>query len=109
MKDVGSTLDKIKQELLIQEDGIPSLEQLARRLNISPRTLRRHLSTEGTSYKNLVRDMRREKAMDLLDRTDCPIERIAIELGYSDVPNFYHAFKKWTGVTPSEYRNKKYE
>ena len=102
-----STLDKIQQELLIQEEGVPSLEQLARRLNLSPRTLRRHLMTEGTSYKDLVKDLRKEKALDLLNTTNYPIEKIAIALGYSDVPNFYHAFKKWTGSTPSEYRKKK--
>ncbi|MRR39332.1 AraC family transcriptional regulator, partial [bacterium] len=58
LKEQGTTLDKIKQELMFQEEGIPSLEQLARRLNISPRTLRRHLTAEGTSYKALVNDMR---------------------------------------------------
>ena len=107
MKEGATTLNKIQQELLIQEDGVPSLEQLARRLNISPRTLRRHLATEGTSYKDLLKDMRKEKALDLLKTTNYPIEKIAIALGYSDVPNFYHAFKRWTGRTPSEYRKKK--
>jgi len=107
MREGATTLDKIQQELLIQEEGIPSLEQLARRLNLSPRTLRRHLTTEGTSYKDLVKDLRKEKALDLLNTTDYPIEKIAMELGYSDVPNFYHAFKKWTGKTPSEYRKEK--
>lgn len=104
MKDQGTTLDKIRQELMFNEEGIPSLEQLSRRLNISPRTLRRHLTAEGTSYKALVNDMRKEKALALLNTTSYSIERIAAELGYSDVPNFYHAFKSWTGRTPSEYR-----
>jgi AraC-like DNA-binding protein len=107
LKERGTTLDKIRQELMFQEDGIPSLEQLARHLNISPRTLRRHLTAEGTSYKALVNNMRRDKAIDLLNTTNYPIEKIAIELGYSDVPNFYHAFKIWTGTTPSTYRKMK--
>lgn len=107
LKEQGSTLDKILQELMFQEEGIPTLEQLARRLNVSPRTLRRHLTSEGTSYKALVNGMRKQKALDLLNTTGYSIERIAAELGYSDVPNFYHAFKGWTGTVPGEYRKKK--
>lgn len=107
LKDQGTTLDKIRQEILYQDEGIPSLEQLARRLNMSPRTLRRHLSAEGTSYQALVNGMRKQKALDLLNTTGYSIERIAAELGYSDVPNFYHAFKGWTGKVPGEYRKKK--
>jgi AraC-like DNA-binding protein len=105
MNEQGTTLDRIRQELLYQEEeGFPSLEQLSRRLNVSPRTLRRHLTAEGTSYKNLIAEIRKKKAIDLLNTTNFPIEKIATELGYSDVPNFYHAFKSWTGKTPSSYR-----
>jgi AraC-like DNA-binding protein len=109
LKEQGTTLDKIRQELLYQDEGIPSLEQIALRLNVSPRTLRRRLTAEGTSYKILVNDMRKGKALDLLNTTNYSIEKIAIELGYSDVPNFYHAFKSWTGKTPSEYRKEKHQ
>ena len=104
LREQGTTLDKIHQELLYHEDGFPSFEQLARRLNVSPRTLRRHLTAEGTSYKILVNGIRKEKALHLLNTTDFPIEKIATMLGYSDVPNFYHAFKSWTDTTPSSYR-----
>lgn len=106
LKEQGTLPDKIRHELLSQEEGIPSLEVVARRLNVSPRTLRRHLAAQGTSYKILVNDMRKEKAMDLLNRTNYPIEKIAAKLGYSDVPNFYHAFKNWTDTTPSSYRRR---
>lgn len=104
LREQGTTLDRIRQELLYEGEGFPSLEQLARRLNVSPRTLRRHLTAEGTSYKNLIADIRKKKAIDLLNTTSLSIEKIAAELGYSDVPNFYHAFKSWTGTTPSSYR-----
>jgi AraC-like DNA-binding protein len=107
LTELGSTRDRILQELMFEEEGIPSLEQLARRLNISTRTLRRHLTAEGTSYKALVNEMRKQKALTLLNTTDYSIERIATEVGYSDVPNFYHAFRSWTGTVPSEYRKKK--
>jgi AraC-like DNA-binding protein len=106
LKEQGTTLEKIHQELLYHE-GFPSFDQLARRLNVSPRTLRRHLTAEGTSYKILVNGMRKEKALHLLNTTDFTIEKIATMLGYSDVPNFYHAFKSWTDTTPSSYRRKR--
>ncbi len=107
LKEQGTTLDKIRQELQFPDEGFPSFEQLARRMNFSPRTLRRHLIAEGTSYKNLLNEIRKEKAIELLNTTKFPIERIAVELGYSDVPNFYHAFKSWTGTTPMNYRKMK--
>ena len=94
---------------MFPEAEFPSFEQLARRLNVSPRTLRRHLTAEGTSFKNLLNDIRKEKAIELLNNTNFSIEKIATELGYNDVPNFYHAFKIWTGTTPSNYRKKKEE
>jgi AraC-like DNA-binding protein len=107
LKEQGTTLDRIRQELLFPDEGFPSFEQLARRLNVSPRTLRRHLTSEGTSFKNLLNDIRKEKAIELLNTTNFSIERIATELGYNDVPNFYHAFKTWTGTTPCNYRKMK--
>ncbi len=107
LKYQGTTLDRIRQELLFPDEEFPSFEQLARRLNISPRTLRRHLTAEGTSFKKLLNDIRKEKAIELLNTTNFSIERIATELGYSDVPNFYHAFKVWTGTTPSNWRKMK--
>lgn len=106
MKEQGTTLDKIRQELLYHEDGFPTFELLARRLHVSERTLRRHLTAEGTSYKTLVNDLKKEKALHLLNNTTLSIEKIATLLGYSDVPNFYHAFKSWTDTTPNNFRRK---
>jgi len=102
-----STLDKIHQELLFPHVDPPCFGKMARRLNMSTRTLRRHLSAEGISYKNLSNEIRKKKAYELLTSTSMPIEKIATELGYQNVANFYHAFKLWTGTTPSSYRKAK--
>jgi len=99
-----STLDRIQQELLFPHKEPPCFDKLARRLNMSVRTLRRHLSAEGISYKTLLGEIRKKKALELISSTNMPIENIAAELGYKDVANFYHAFKLWTGTTPSNYR-----
>jgi AraC-like DNA-binding protein len=102
-----STLDMIQQELLYPRDEPPCFDMLARRLNMSTRTLRRHLSAEGISYKALQNESRKNKALELITSTNMSIENIATELGYKDVANFYHAFKLWTGTTPSNYRKSK--
>lgn len=107
LHEQSSTLDRIQQELLFPHDEQPSFDKLARRLNMSARTLRRHLAAEGISFKSLLNDIRKKRALDLISSTNMPIETIATELGYRDVANFYHAFKLWTGITPSNYRKTK--
>lgn len=104
LQEQKSTLDKIQQELMFEQTETPCFDKLARRLHMSTRTLRRHLSAEGISYKSLLNETRKEKALDLLTSTGMSIEKIATELGYQNVANFYHAFKIWTGTTPGSFR-----
>jgi AraC-like DNA-binding protein len=85
-------------------DSFPGLETLAARLNMSSRTLRRKLTDENTSYKQILTDIKKTEAMTLLAQTTLSIEAISDKTGYGDASNFYHAFKKWTGITPNEYR-----
>ncbi|MGB5217479.1 MAG: helix-turn-helix domain-containing protein [Smithella sp.] len=59
-----------------------------------------------TSYKNLAAEILREKAIDMIQTTSNSMEQIAMELGYSDLANFYRAFKSWTGHNPGYYRKK---
>jgi AraC-like DNA-binding protein len=107
LNEQKSTLGKIQQELLFPNEEPPCFDKLARRLHMSPRTLRRHLSAEGISYKAFLNELQKKKALELITSTDMSIENIATELGYRDVSNFYHAFKNWTGTTPSSYRKTK--
>ncbi|PKN76991.1 MAG: hypothetical protein CVU51_17055, partial [Deltaproteobacteria bacterium HGW-Deltaproteobacteria-1] len=99
--------DQVRQEILFRKEIFPSFTKLSRHLNISPRTLRRRLTEEKTSYKSLVADIRKRKALDLLQTTSVSTARIAAELGYSDLSNFYRAFKRWTGKNPNMYRKMK--
>jgi AraC-like DNA-binding protein len=107
IKRQGTMTRRVRQEILFHRDGVPSYDQLARYMNISLRTLRRRLSAEGKTYKDLVSEMRKSKAIHLLETTERSIEEIAGELGYSDISNFYRAFKRWTGKSPSSYRIRK--
>lgn len=79
-------------------------EGLARALNVSLRTLHRHLSLEGASVQSLKDEVRCRRAQDLLRRTRQPVKQIAHQLGYRSDKSFARAFRQWTGATPSDCR-----
>jgi AraC-like DNA-binding protein len=84
--------------------GSPGVEQVARRLAISPRTLHRRLSGAGTSYGELVDDVRRSQAMLHLAGSQFTIGEISSLLGFGHPNAFHKAFKRWTRMTPAQYR-----
>ncbi|MCO5397521.1 AraC family transcriptional regulator [Ralstonia soli] len=86
------------------EDNQPTLEDLARFLGISPRTLDRQLKKEGSSLRDLATDVRNGRARELLLDETLPISQIAYRLGFTDVANFSRAFRRANGVSPSDYR-----
>lgn len=92
-----------------EETGFRSVEAVADALHMSERTLKRQLAQEGTTFSDILEDIRRQMAVRLLDENERSIERIAEELGYSDVANFNRAFKRWTGTTPGQYRRTRSE
>lgn len=82
----------------------PDLDGVARQLNTSPQTLRRHLREAGTSFQELKDQLRLDLAIYHLGRNELPIQDIAEQLGFSEPSAFHRAFKKWTGLTPGAYR-----
>ncbi|MFB7717976.1 AraC family transcriptional regulator [Nocardia sp. NPDC056100] len=82
----------------------PSLDAVARDLNLSTRTLRRHLVAAGTSYRALLDEVRQALAEEMLTATPLSVDDIAIRLGYAEATPFIHAFKRWTGTTPAAHR-----
>ena len=82
----------------------PTLEEVARRMNTSPRTLIRRLRAAGTSFQLEIDGIRRQRATDLLHRIGVPMSSLAEALGFADSASFAKAFKRWTGVSPSTYR-----
>lgn len=81
-------------------------EELASYLCMTPRTLRRKLSEQGHSFRDIVRTLRCDAATKLILSTQLTIEDIGCSVGFNDVSNFRAAFKKWTGKTPSSLRKK---
>ncbi len=77
--------------------GFRSIDDVAAKVHLSTRTLRRRLAAEGTDFSTLLDDARLARAELLLRDGDRSIESIAQELGYSDVANFTRAFRRWTG------------
>lgn len=97
-------LGRIRQLLTAQLDAAPGLEGLAEQMNCSARTLRRHLKDLGCSYQELLDELRFERAKQMLYEDQLPIYRIAEALGFSETASFRHAFVRWSGVAPSQFR-----
>ncbi|WP_263390139.1 AraC family transcriptional regulator [Ruegeria marisflavi] len=87
-------------------DRIVDLDGFSRALDLGPRTVQRQLSKLGYTYKHLLEIARSRRAMAFLLETDLPVKKIAAELCYDAPENFTRAFRKWQGVSPSEYRAK---
>ncbi len=79
-------------------------DRIAEQLHLSRRTLHRRLADEGSNFKKLVDELRRELALSYLERTQHSMGEISFLLGFSDLAAFYRAFRRWTGRTPLDYR-----
>ncbi|MGB3126518.1 MAG: AraC family transcriptional regulator [Pseudomonas sp.] len=97
-------LGRVRQLLAAQLHAAPGLDGLAGQMNCSPRTLRRHLHALGCSYQELLDELRFERAKHWLGDGELPIWRIAEQLGFSETASFRHAFMRWSGVAPSQFR-----
>ena len=101
----GGVAAEIRRMLIEQPGKYPGIDTVAAKLGMYPRALRRKLEAEGTSYRDLVAELRMRLAIEYLRKTLMTNEEIATRLGYSDAANFRHAFTRWTGKSPSEFRN----
>ncbi len=82
------------------------IETISSNLAISTRNLQNKLKEEGTTYQKILDNVRKEIALDYLKKDEITIVDIAFLLGFSEQSSFNHAFKRWTGATPKEYRKK---
>lgn len=77
---------------------------VSKRLGVPVRTLKRRLQQQGTSYREIVDEVRTEVAIKYLRETDLSIEDIAYSLGFSEAANFRRAFRRWTKETPNQFK-----
>lgn len=84
---------------------LPSIEKVAQELKISARSLQMHLKNEATSFSQIIVEIRKDMAIHYLKSHSISIDEIAYILGFSESSAFHRAFKKWTFMTPGEFRN----
>jgi AraC-like DNA-binding protein len=93
----------LRKQLII---GDCSMDQIAAMLRIHRRTLDRHLQEHGIQFGELFESVKREIACQLLRDTDLQVQQVAEALHFSSAANFATAFRRWTAMTPSEYRRR---
>lgn len=99
--------DDIRSRVIATLDhqrGLTGITSVAQKLNLSVSTLKRRLAACDTHFTAILEDTLRDRAMLMLADPAMTLDDIASELGYSDLANFSHAFKRWTGAAPGTFR-----
>lgn len=97
-------LEKLRNILSENLLDPPDLESLAEKMHCSPRTLRRQLQEQNTSYRQLLDELRFARAKNLLASHAGTVDQIAEELGFSDGAGLRRAFRRWCGMSPNAFR-----
>jgi AraC-like DNA-binding protein len=101
---VSSKVRRVVSSLLSSGES-PRLEEAAKALGVSARTLQRRLRDEGNNYHDVIEDLRRDMAVGYLGVEELAICDVAYLLGFSEPSAFHRAFRRWMGMTPAEYRH----
>jgi AraC-like DNA-binding protein len=101
---INSWTSRVRDIVRRQLRDIPELNDVADTLEVHQQTLRRRLAAEGTTFKDIKNQVRRDTALHFLGKQGLSIEEIAHRAGFSESSAFIRAFKGWTGVTPYTYR-----
>ncbi|AJR06372.1 AraC family transcriptional regulator [Photobacterium gaetbulicola] len=112
---IKQTAKVIREDIFLQIHSVlnqmkslsdTTIDDVARQLSFSVRTLNRRLADEGTTYRSVLEKYKLERSLQLLSQSDCSITEIAYQLGFSDISTFSRAFKRWTGYSPSNIERK---
>ncbi|MBF7729078.1 AraC family transcriptional regulator [Pseudomonas sp. N040] len=98
-------VQQVRQLLLSHPGRFAEVSVIAEQIGMSERSLRRHLTEENTSYKEILDEVRFSLARQYLSETSLPLQEIAVLLGYTEPGNFTHAFKRWAGISPRLFRD----
>jgi AraC-like DNA-binding protein len=99
--------EKVRAELISRlPAGEPPRSAVASALNLSEKTLQRRLQDEETSYQQVLDEVRRDLAQQYLREGPVSVCEVTFRLGFSDQSSFTRAFRRWTGVTPGEFRSR---
>jgi AraC-like DNA-binding protein len=104
-RNPGSLAARVRKVLrALPAAGWPAADQMALRLHVAEATMRRHLKQEGYTYQSIKDDLRRDIAIAELQDTRRSIAQIATRVGFAEPSAFHRAFRKWTGMRPTDYR-----
>ena len=106
LKSQSYFADDVRMLLLAQPGQFPNIGHVAEQLHVSVRTLRRRLNEEGSSYRELLEEVRFQMGKEYLLDTRLPLAEISDLLGYTEPGNFSHAFRRWSGQSPRSFRRK---
>ena len=95
---------KVREVLLVNPMLRIGLDSVAKQLHMTERTLRRKLHDEETSFRKIIDELRMHVAIKYLRDTDLTIKEVADSLGFSEDASFRHAFRRWTQISPLEFR-----
>ena len=102
---VRDEVERVQEYLLTRiADGFPTMIEMADHLGLSAITLRRRLKGSGTTFQQIVVDMKKDIAARMLLNPRAKSQEIAYHLGYETPANFHTAFKQWFGCTVKEFR-----
>jgi AraC-like DNA-binding protein len=103
-RSLSSMTDRVRTLMLLRPIESISEAEVARSLFVSKRTLARRLEAEGSGYRQIREQFLHELARGYLLESNQTVDTVAASLGYHDAAAFRKAFKRWTGMTPREYR-----
>jgi AraC-like DNA-binding protein len=106
LENSSGLVTRIRNLLLANVRTCPGLERIAQKVHMSPRSLRRKLQSEGTTYQEILGEVRASLAKEYLATTDLSMEQVADLIGFRHVENFQSAFKRWASQTPAQFRKK---
>ena len=104
MAEVDETATIVRRLLIHSAGSFLSISEVAERLHVSERTLRRRLAVEGTDFRTIFDDIKNTLAKNYLRKTSLSIVEIADLLNYAEATNFHRAFQRWNSNTPADYR-----
>jgi AraC-like DNA-binding protein len=102
-ESIRAEVEKVLTELL--PHGRAAASEVARKLGMSPRTLSRKLHDQHATYAEILDRFRAALARRYLAERELPVSEVAWLLGYNELSSFTHAFKRWTGLTPRQFRS----
>ncbi len=105
LPDQRDDIEPLRREIArMLVKGVGGIDHLAMATGVSVRTLQRRLKDAGVNYSDLQNEVRKTLALNLLENENLALAEIAFALGYSEVSAFNHAFRRWVGQSPGDYR-----